>query len=82
MPYKMPVLRVMAAPKPTPSSRQYTLDFPPTSDEKSTGDVHDPAAAACNYWDFCSNCGTELMNAGCKYRCPRCHYFMSCSDFD
>ena len=38
--------------------------------------------AACNYWDYCPNCGMHLHNAGCKYRCPRCHYFMSCSDFD
>lgn len=35
-----------------------------------------------NYWDFCPNCSARLHNAGCKYRCPRCHYFMSCSDFD
>ena len=41
-----------------------------------------PPPAACNYWDYCPNCGTRLHNAGCKYRCPRCHYFMSCSDFD
>ena len=41
-----------------------------------------PQTAACNYWDYCPNCGTHLHNAGCKYRCPRCHYFMSCSDFD
>ena len=38
--------------------------------------------AAYNYWDYCPNCGTHLHNAGCKYRCPKCHYFMSCSDFD
>jgi hypothetical protein len=37
--------------------------------------------AGC-YWDYCPNCGSRLHNQGCKYRCPRCHYFMSCSDFD
>ena len=36
---------------------------------------------AC-YWDYCPNCGSRLHNHGCKYRCPTCHYFMSCSDFD
>lgn len=36
---------------------------------------------AC-YWDYCPNCGSRLHNHGCKYRCPKCFYFMSCSDFD
>ena len=34
------------------------------------------------HWRFCPQCGHELMNEKCKLRCPRCHYFMSCSDFD
>jgi hypothetical protein len=41
-----------------------------------------PASPASAYWDHCPNCGSRLANVGCKYRCPRCHYFMSCSDFD
>jgi len=35
-----------------------------------------------NWWDYCPNCSSRLYNQGCKYRCPNCHYFMSCSDFD
>ena len=35
-----------------------------------------------NAWDWCPNCGSRLHNERCKRRCPRCHYFMSCSDFD
>ena len=31
---------------------------------------------------FARRCGHELINEKCKLRCPRCHYFMSCSDFD
>jgi hypothetical protein len=31
---------------------------------------------------LCLQCGHELINEKCKLRCPRCHYFMSCSDFD
>ena len=34
------------------------------------------------YWRWCPQCGHELNNEKCKLRCPRCHYFMSCSDFD
>jgi len=34
------------------------------------------------YWRWCPRCGHELHNEKCKLRCPRCHYFMSCSDFD
>jgi Zn finger protein HypA/HybF involved in hydrogenase expression len=34
------------------------------------------------YWQWCPRCGHELHNEKCKLRCPRCHYFMSCSDFD
>lgn len=58
---------------------QYDL-FEPTRDPVPP---REPEAApeAC-YWDYCPNCGEHLQNVGCKYRCPRCHYFMSCSDFD
>jgi len=34
------------------------------------------------HWRWCPRCGHELHNEKCKLRCPRCHYFMSCSDFD
>jgi hypothetical protein len=37
---------------------------------------------AGEHWRFCPQCGHELINEKCKLRCPRCHYFMSCSDFD
>jgi len=38
--------------------------------------------ASGEYWRWCLRCGHELHNEKCKLRCPRCHYFMSCSDFD
>jgi hypothetical protein len=43
-----------------------------------------PASSAHpgEHWRFCPQCGHELINEKCKLRCPRCHYFMSCSDFD
>jgi NADH pyrophosphatase NudC (nudix superfamily) len=43
-----------------------------------------PSGAVVNgeYWRWCPQCGHELHNEKCKLLCPRCHYFMSCSDFD
>lgn len=43
----------------------------------SDGDGYDN-----DWWNYCPNCGHELTNMSCKYRCPNCRYFMSCSDFD
>lgn len=52
----------------------------------STGSSAKKDAAPDNnpdeYWRWCPRCGQELENQRCKFRCPRCHYFMSCSDFD
>ena len=41
-----------------------------------------PADGTGEHWRYCLQCGHELINEKCKLRCPRCHYFMSCSDFD
>ncbi|HEX5220235.1 MAG TPA: hypothetical protein VFZ59_11760 [Verrucomicrobiae bacterium] len=50
-------------------------------------DLSAAAPSACGlvegeYWRWCPRCSHELHNEKCKLRCPRCHYFMSCSDFD
>ncbi len=29
----------------------------------------------------CPNCGARLEESRCKLLCPRCHYYMSCSDY-
>lgn len=29
----------------------------------------------------CPNCGARLHESRCKLLCPRCHYYMSCSDY-
>ncbi len=41
-----------------------------------------PDVTPGEHWRWCPRCGHELHNEKCKLRCPRCHYFMSCSDFD
>jgi hypothetical protein len=58
-------------------------------DSVATGDLHQGACPASSdknisgeHWRYCPQCGHELINEKCKLRCPRCHYFMSCSDFD
>jgi hypothetical protein len=55
---------------------------------KQNADTEDSCTVASGkdtsgeHWRFCLRCGHELINEKCKLRCPRCHYFMSCSDFD
>jgi hypothetical protein len=29
----------------------------------------------------CPNCSARLVESRCKLLCPRCHYYMSCSDY-
>jgi len=58
---------------------------PPQKRELPSGPVvsaSPPQATDLEYWRWCPRCGHELHNEKCKLRCPRCHYFMSCSDFD
>jgi hypothetical protein len=41
-----------------------------------------PLEVEGEHWRWGPRCGHELHNEKCKLRCPRCHYFLSCSDFD
>ncbi len=59
-------------PDPVPNLSRTEPDACPVP----TGDM------AGEHWRYCLQCGHELINEKCKLRCPRCHYFMSCSDFD
>ena len=63
---------------------QISLNFPDPGDTRAAKlpEMGDIDAEKGRPWDYCPNCGHHLENRGCKYRCPRCHYFMSCSDFD
>src|SRR5262249_17958094 len=52
---------------------------PPGSDPDAEADA---GVIPGEHWRWCPRCGHELHNEKCKLRCPRCHYFLSCSDFD
>jgi hypothetical protein len=63
----------MPKPKQMTTTDQAGIDACPASSTKDISGEH---------WRYCPQCGHELINEKCKLRCPRCHYFMSCSDFD
>lgn len=66
-----------------PPSGPSPADVAPASDADAARERTRPDdGRTLNYWDYCPNCSARLHNVGCKYRCPSCHYFMSCSDFD
>lgn len=56
------------------------------ADHKSSNQTADADSSttedAGQWWDYCPACGSRLRNRGCKYVCPTCSYFMSCSDYD
>jgi hypothetical protein len=31
--------------------------------------------------EYCPNCSAKLVGQSCKLKCPRCGYFLSCSDY-
>ena len=49
-------------------------------------DINHPSKEAKqeDWWEFCPVCGSKLLNHKCRFVCsnPRCHFFMSCSEFD
>lgn len=66
----------------TPPSSGDVQATPLQENKSGTERVSSDTRVEGNYWDYCPNCSSRLYNQGCKYRCSKCHYFMSCSDFD
>ncbi len=53
-----------------------------TTEEICPINLTSESSASGEYWRWCPRCSHELENRKCKLICTRCHYFMSCSDFD
>ncbi len=71
-------------PSERPRVPEPCLPFP-VEGEQSDDDCNNGASgppSAGDYWNWCPNCGARLVDHRCKRRCPRCSYYMSCSDFD
>lgn len=72
-------------PSPRPRPETPELPFPESSSGSGIREAYCNSGlseAGERPWDHCPNCGGRLVNQRCKYTCPRCFYFMSCSDFD
>jgi hypothetical protein len=40
-----------------------------------------PKAETADVSRFCPTCGSRMRESGCKLKCDRCGFFLSCSDF-
>lgn len=52
----------------------------------TAGELESPEAASAEpdpeaLVRTCPNCSASLIESRCKLLCPRCHYYMSCSDY-
>ena len=50
--------------------------------DEEQGDLHEPEPLKDLPVHFCPVCSSKLESRHCKEVCPRCGYFMSCSEFD
>ncbi len=58
------------------------MSDPQSPEKEATQSAVESSDTPGEPWRWCPQCGHELHNEKCKLRCPHCHYFMSCSDFD
>jgi Zn finger protein HypA/HybF involved in hydrogenase expression len=52
--------------------------------EPGKSPVHERESASAKKADpaqYCPNCSETLRESRCKLKCPRCGFYLSCSDF-
>ncbi|OFW40496.1 MAG: hypothetical protein A3J28_02345 [Acidobacteria bacterium RIFCSPLOWO2_12_FULL_60_22] len=66
--------------KLSPQFRSDAGQEPPT-DQPANSAQREASPAAGFPVEYCPNCAAKLMGRSCKLVCPRCGYFLSCSDY-
>jgi len=49
--------------------------------EYPTSSASSDSSASALAIEYCPNCSLKLVGHSCKLKCPRCGYFLSCSDY-
>jgi hypothetical protein len=57
------------------------LDEHPESGGGNAAPSSREEAASAVALEYCPNCSAKLVGQSCKLKCPRCGYFLSCSDY-
>jgi hypothetical protein len=75
--------RAMTVPGATPAAQDLPARPSASSTLESAGPLRmlDQATDPAELVRVCLVCGATMLDRGCKLRCPRCHYFASCSDY-
>ncbi|MFO0572932.1 MAG: hypothetical protein U1A78_02955 [Polyangia bacterium] len=69
-----------AAPKPRAADAAPAPSAPAGLATPRAYRIDKSLARAAESHRICPGCGAALIDRGCKMRCPRCGFFLDCSD--